>query len=71
MADKIHQRIAEITAADSVEMMIDYGIGRCHPLHGNRRDQYAVDLVHPYRMVFSVAREQVQVVCIEEVTDYH
>ena len=32
MADKIHQRIDEIGAADTVEMMIQFHIGRCHSL---------------------------------------
>lgn len=30
-------------------MMIACHIGRCHTLKGNRKDQYAVDRVHPYR----------------------
>lgn len=25
---------------------------RCHALHGNREGQYAMDLVHPHRLVF-------------------
>lgn len=52
MAAKLHQRIDEIKAALSIEMMIQYRIGRCHPLKGNRKNQYAVDLVHPYRLIF-------------------
>ena len=51
MAEKIHMRIDQISAALSVEMMIQYRIGRCHPLKGNRKNQYAVDLVHPYRLI--------------------
>ena len=47
MADKIHQRIDELSAADTVEMMIRYHIGRCHPLVNNRKGQYALDLVNP------------------------
>jgi proteic killer suppression protein len=46
MAVKIHQRIDEITAADTVEMMIQFHIGRCHPLSQNRKGQYAMDLMH-------------------------
>ena len=38
MADKIHQRIDEISAADTVEMMIKFHIGRCHTLKQNRKD---------------------------------
>ena len=71
MAQKIHQRIDEITAADSVEMMIEYRIGRCHPLTQNRKGQYAVDLVHPYRLVFEKINEKIQIAHILEIVDYH
>ncbi len=71
MADKIHQRIDEITAADTVEMMIKYHIGRCHPLAQNRKGQYAVDLVHPYRLVFEKNGNEIQIVNILEIVDYH
>jgi len=47
MADKIHQRIDEICAVDTVEIMIQFHIGRCHALKQNRKGQYALDLVHP------------------------
>ena len=47
-----NQRIDEIKAALSVEMLLQFKIGRCHKLKGNRKDQYAMDLVHPYRLVF-------------------
>lgn len=39
MAEKISQRINEISAADTVEMMIQFRIGRCHPLVNNRKGQ--------------------------------
>ena len=45
-------RIDQISAALSVEMMIQFRIGRCHQLKGNRKNQFAVNLVHPYRLVF-------------------
>ena len=45
-------RIDEISVADTVEMMIKFHIGRCHSLSNNRNGQYAVDLIHPYRLVF-------------------
>ena len=52
MSEKIQMRIAEIEAADTVEEMIKFHIGRCHPLTNNLKFQCAFDLVHPYRMVF-------------------
>ena len=71
MAEKIHQRIGEIRAATSVEMMIQFKIGRCHPLKGNRKMQYAVDLVHPYRLVFEKKGKEIQIANIMEIVDYH
>lgn len=71
MADKIHQRIDEISAAPSIEMMIQYRIGRCHSLKGDRRNQYAVDLVHPYRLIFEKKGSEIQIANIMEITDYH
>lgn len=71
MAQKIQQRIDEISAADSVEEMILCKIGRCHSLKGNRKDQYAVDLVHPYRLVFIKKGNEIQIAEIQEIVDYH
>lgn len=41
--------------------MIQFRIGRCHPLHNNRKGQYAVDLVHPYRLVFEINGNEIQI----------
>ena len=68
---KGNQRIDEITAAETVEMMIQFHIGRCHPLRQNRKGQYAVDLVHPYRLVFEKHGNTIQIAHILEITDYH
>lgn len=71
MAQKIHQRIDEISAADTVEEMIRFRIGRCHPLTENRKGEYAVDLVHPYRLVFIQRGDKIQIAVIQEIVDYH
>ena len=71
MSEKIQMRIAEIIAADSVEDMIEYHIGRCHPLTNNRKGQYAVDLVHPYRLVFEKHGNEIQIANILEIVNYH
>lgn len=71
MAEKIQMRVAEINAADTVEMMIQFHIGRCHPLTNNRKGQYAVDLVHPYRLIFEKHGNEIQIAYIVEVVDYH
>ncbi|MBQ0064642.1 MAG: type II toxin-antitoxin system RelE/ParE family toxin [Firmicutes bacterium] len=71
MAKKIQLRIDQIRASDSVEQMIQFHIGRCHPLTGNRKNQYAVDLVHPQRLVFKKIGDEIQIVNILEIIDYH
>lgn len=71
MAAKIHQRIDEISAADSVEMLIQFKIGGCHILKGDRRKQYAMVLIQPFRLVFEMKGSEVQIVRVIEIIDYH
>lgn len=71
MAEKIQMRIDQISAALSVEMMIQFKIGRCHQLKGKRKEQYAMDLVHPYRLVFEKKGNEIQIANIIEIVDYH
>jgi toxin HigB-1 len=71
MAELIHQRIDQIRAADSVEQMIQFRIGRCHQLSQDRQGQYAVDLVHPQRLVFEKKGNEIQIANIIEIVDYH
>ena len=71
MAEKIQMRIDEISAADTVEMMIQFHIGRCHPLTNSRKGQYAVDLVHLYRLIFEKHGDEIQIAHIMEIVDYH
>lgn len=71
MAELIHQRISEIEAADSVEFMVKYKIGRCHALQGKRKGEYAVDLVHPHRLIFTKKGDEIQIARIMEIVDYH
>ena len=39
MAYKIHQRIDEIKASENVEILVQYRIGRCHPLHNENNNK--------------------------------
>ena len=71
MAELIHLRIDQLNAAETVEEMINFSIGRCHQLTGNREGQYALDLVHPYRLIFVKIDDQIQIVKIIEIVDYH
>lgn len=71
MSQKIQMRIDQIRAAESIEQMLQYRIGRCHQLHHNRSGQYAVDLVQPMRSVFECEKAEIQIACIIEIIDYH
>ncbi|WP_242877083.1 type II toxin-antitoxin system RelE/ParE family toxin [Fusibacter sp. 3D3] len=71
MAILIHQRLDQIRSASSVEMLVQFSIGRCHPLQGNRKGEYAMDLVQPYRMIFEQNDKEIQVVRIIKIEDYH
>nr|DAK59360.1 MAG TPA: XRE family transcriptional regulator [Caudoviricetes sp.] len=51
--------------------MVRYKIGRCHPLLGNRKGQYAVDLVQPFRLVFEQIGAEIRIANILEIVDYH
>lgn len=71
IAVKIHQRIDEISASDTVEELIQFHIGRCHILKGDRKGQYAMDLAHPYRLIFEKIGCEIQIIKIMEIIDYH
>ena len=71
MAEKIHFRIDQISAVDNVEYLIQYRIGRCHPLYGDREGQYSMDLIHPYRLIFIKENDNSISVRIEKIEDYH
>ena len=69
MAEKIDQRIGELESIDSIEQLLQYKVGGFHALHGDRRHQFAMDLVQPYRLIIEKGGENgIRVV---EIEDYH
>ncbi len=70
-AIKLQQRIQEIEAANSVDLLVKKHIGRCHLLTGDRKNQYAMDLSHPLRLIFEVKGIDINIVRIIEIVDYH
>jgi proteic killer suppression protein len=81
MARKLKARLADLIAAANVT---ELQAGRPHPLKGDRAGQFALDLVHPQRLVFEPAHEttphleddgidwsQVTQICIIWIGDYH
>ena len=50
-AKRLGQRLDDLDAAESLEEF-RYLPGRCHELHGSRAGTFALDLEHPFRLVF-------------------
>ncbi|MCI5220578.1 MAG: killer suppression protein [Candidatus Electrothrix sp. LOE2] len=58
-AQKLMQRMMELSAAESLLDISIYPPARCHELSGDRKGQLSVDLGHPYRLLFISADDQV------------
>lgn len=71
MAEKISFRIDQLSAAESIQELIKSRIGRCHELKGKRQNEYSLDLVHPYRLIFKEISSDTVIVQIQEIVDYH
>lgn len=84
MAKSIMLRMAVLRAAASLEAVPTTPPERRHQLSGDRDEQFAVDLVHPHRLVFKIGHEpvprrddggvdteRVTAVTIMDVVDYH
>ncbi len=82
-ARRILKRLNELAAAENLDVMRHLP-GRCHELKHDRAGQLAVDVRHPYRLIFEPANEpiprkddggldwsQVTTIRIVEVEDYH
>ncbi len=50
-ARKITQRMNELYAAESLHDIKNIPSSRLHQLSGNYKDYFAIDLVHPYRLI--------------------
>lgn len=83
MAKAIMNRLAVLMAARTLALVPTTPPDRRHQLRGDRDEQFAVDLVHPHRLVFEpnhdplprkddggIDVEQVTAITIIEVIDY-
>ena len=84
MARVIMMRMAVLRAAHNLGLVPTTPPERRHQLSGYRNEQFAVDLVHPYRLVFEpnhepvprgddggIDTERVIAITILDVVDYH
>ncbi len=83
-AEKLKQRMAELYAADYLKDIDLLPGPRLHQLKGKRKGQFAVDLAHPFRLIFKpsnkpiptrkeggVDLELIDKIEIIVITDYH
>lgn len=84
MAKTIMMRMAVLKNAQTLSLVPTSKPDRRHQLKGDRDEHYAVDLVHPFRLIFepnhdpipynddgSVDIDKVTAITIIEVIDYH
>lgn len=84
MARTITIRLAVLNNARTLSLVPSTRPDRLHALSAGRSGQYAVDLVHPYRLVFvpnhdpeplkedgGLDRDKVTAITIVEIVDYH
>lgn len=84
MAKVIMMRMAVLKAARNLALVPTTPPDRRHQLSGDRDEQFAVDLVHPHRLVFEanheplprkddggIDTEQMTAITILDVIDYH
>lgn len=83
MARLIMSRLAVLKNAGTLSEVPTTRPERCHQLKGKRSKQYAVDLKHPYRLIFKpnhepiplgkdggIDSERVTAITVVEVVDY-
>ena len=84
MAKRMKTGLAVLQAADSLDRVPTSGSIRCHQLSGDRDEQFAIDLVHPKRVVFEpdhnpiprlndggIDKAKVSQIVVVEIVDYH
>ena len=55
----IRRRLDELRAAETLTVMRSLPGARCHELHQNLAGKLAVDLDHPYRLIFEPAHDPI------------
>ena len=71
VARKYIQRINIVKQARNIEELKALPGLRCHPLKGDRRGQWAINLTGFYRLIFTLEGETMEIVRIEEVNKHY
>jgi len=71
IARKYIQRINIIQNAQSLTELMSLPGLRCHALKGIRKGEYAINLSGFYRLIFTLAGQQLEIVTIEQVSKHY
>ncbi len=80
IGNKLTKRVSELSAAITLDDIAKIPAARLHKLKGSRTNEYAIDLIHPFRLIITPVLEgdadineltSIRITRIEEVTDYH
>lgn len=84
MAELITKRLGQLQAMENLSLATKFPQLRCHELKGDRKGELTIDLIHPRRIVFTIAQNpypakedggldwsQVRTIQIEQIEDYH
>ena len=58
-AKKFLMRVNELANVKCLEDLRNYPPARCHELKGNRKEQFAVKLDEPYRLIFTPTHDPI------------
>jgi proteic killer suppression protein len=71
IASKYILRINTIKAAKDVAELQKLPGLRCHPLKGDRKGQWSINLTGFYRLIFTPEGQKPEIICIEEVSKHY
>ena len=71
VARKYIQRINIIKSTANIKTLCSLPGLRCHPLKGDKKDYWAINLTGYYRLIFSLTGEKLEIVRIERVTKHY
>jgi plasmid maintenance system killer protein len=83
-AKRVSARLDDIISSPNLAVLMQIPAANCHPLTGDRKGEWAVDISANFRLIFELANDPipkkddesinhilVTEICIIETTDYH
>ncbi|MBF0510064.1 MAG: type II toxin-antitoxin system RelE/ParE family toxin [Deltaproteobacteria bacterium] len=71
VARRYIERVNLIKQAHDIEGVKALPGLRCHPLTGNRKGQWAINLTGSVRLIFTLEVKLLEIACIEEVSKHY